>query len=473
MTDQETSIGSELAQSGTERKTRLGRTHQDYWKSRLSKRSYEWGGKTIEIPEWQVRIAHRGRREWFNLRTPNQSSAAIKARDIYLSIVSGGWEATIAKFKPEMLVDSEVATVGEFLDHVKTQSPLRQVTFGIYARKFRTLVAGVFGIKGGVEKFDYVAGGRAGWLERINRVRLSRLTATRVEAWKVQYLKSAEKKDPVSYKRARTTLNSIIRGSRSLFSRKVLTHITAAKLPAPLPLQDVSNVKVERSRYKSTFDPQALLVAARRELSEAVGEASEDKHEQFKIILLALGAGLRRHEIDILEWRHIDWKRNVISVETTQYGSTKSHESENEVDVDPGLLEILRDYMRPGSGEFVIKSISRPKPNNGVTYWYRCECHFNALIEWLRSKGVNGLNPLHALRKEFGSQIAAQGGIFLASRQLRHSDIQLTRDYYLDKKQTTVFEISKMLGESGRRCPSRIMASGQEPQPPPPQRRRG
>jgi hypothetical protein len=109
--------------------------------------------------------------------------------------------------------------------------------------------------------------------------------------------------------------------------------------------------------------------------------------------------------------------------------------------------------MGPGSGKFVIKSEISPRPL-GASYYYRCERNFNRLIEWLRSKGVNGLNPLHTLRKEFGSQVAAQHGIFQASLSLRHASIQLTRDYYLDKKKAAFFEMSKMLG---RRQPNEAL----------------
>ena len=444
MTHQEIQSGTEVAQSGTERIGRLGKSHQDFWKRRLRKRSYDWGGKKVEVPDWQIRIAHLGRREWFNLETPNKAAAAVKARDIYISLVAVGWETTLAKYKPEMVLDGAVATVGEFLDQVKASSELRLVTFEIYAKKFRTLVAGVFGIDGGKAKFDYINGGRKKWLDRINRVRLNRITAKRVETWKVRYLKNAEQSDPLSYKRAKTTLNSIIRGSKSLFSRKVLRNL-AAKLPSPLPLEGVRNVKVERSRYKSTFSVQAVLAAARNELAERQGPEATSDRECFKILLLALGAGLRRREIDTLTWPQIDWRRNVIRVETTIHARTKSPDSENDVDVDPGLLSILKAYMPQSQSEFVINSPVRPRVHAASYCHYRAERHFNRLIRWLRSKGVNTGNPLHTLRKEFGSQIAAQAGIFAASLALRHSDIQQTRDYYLDKKQTTFFEIGKLL----------------------------
>ena len=450
MTVQSRKSGTEVEQSGTDKfsvpLSKLGKTHQDYWQSKLKKRSYEWNGERVGVPNWQVRIAHLGRREWFNTGTPNKAAAAVQAKSIYLSLISNGWDTTLAKYKPDQIVARDCPTVGAYLDAVKTNSELRLTTFEIYARKFRTLVSGVFGLKSGKEKFDYVNGGRRKFLDRVHCVRLDRITQDRVEPWKVRYLKAAERKNPLAYKRARTTLNSVIRGSKALFAPGVLSKVKV-NLPRPLPLEGVANVPIERSRYRSTINPQTLLVAAKNELSDATGADAADRREQFKILLLALGAGLRRDEIDTLAWNQLDWHRNVIRVETTIHTAAKSNASEGEVDVDPCLLEILKGYMQPGADEFVIQSSNKPRRQNGASYHYRCDRHFTRLIGWLRSKGVTAHNPLHTLRKEFGSQIAAQSGIFAASLALRHADIQLTRDYYLDKKQPSFLAISKLLQE--------------------------
>src|SRR5262249_51858062 len=152
----------------------------------------------------------------------------------------------------------------------KSNSELRLMTFEIYARKFRTLVAGVFGVKSDKAKFDYVNGGRQKFIDRVQSIRLDRIKPERVERGKVRYLKAAEKQNPLAYKRAPNTLNSIIRGAKALFAPGVASKVKI-KLPRPMPLEGVANVPVERSRYRSTIDPQALLVAARNELAEATG----------------------------------------------------------------------------------------------------------------------------------------------------------------------------------------------------------
>ena len=230
--------GTEVAQSGTEKVRRVGKSHVDYWAPRLKKRSYEWEGETVEIPEYQVRIAHLGRREWFNTGTPNRANAAEKARKIYLSLIAKGWVPTLAEFKPDMQVAREGCSVGDFLDQVKAVSGLKPVTYEIYARKFRSLVAGTFGIDGGKAKFDYLKGGHKAWLEKVCDIRLDRLTPEKINNWKVSGLKKASK-NPLQLKHASVTMRSILLSSKALFSANIRRHLTL-RLPSPLPFEGVT-----------------------------------------------------------------------------------------------------------------------------------------------------------------------------------------------------------------------------------------
>ena len=444
-----TEVEQRMAQSAPLAIRRVGKSHVDYWGARLKKRSYpDSAGRLVQVPEWQVRIAHLGRREWFNTGTPNKAAAAEKARKIYLALISKGWQATLDEFKPDMQVSKDGCTVGEFLDQVKAVSGLKPVTYEIYAKKFRSLVAGVFKMGGGKAKFDYVNGGHKEWLERVRAIRIDRLTPDRINAWKVGELK-ASSSNPLQLKRTNVTVNGVLRGGKALFTPDIRQHLNL-RLPSPLPFEGVKLPKVGRSRYKSEIEPALLLTAAKRELAEGTqggDQPANPRPELFKILLLALGAGLRRDEIDKLQWNQIQWHRNTIRVETTEHGGTKSDDSEADVDVDPGLLEILKAYLpTPGKGSpFVIESPVGSRPEAASYHHYRCNRQFNELLAWLRGKGIQSRNPLHALRKEFGSQICAQAGIYAASVALRHSSITLTRDYYVDKKQPAVFHVAQLL----------------------------
>jgi integrase len=441
----------------------LPKTHQDYWRPRLRKRLFAGrDGKTNEIPTWQIRLKHENREAWFNLDSANQEVAAIKARDIFVFLLANRWEATLAKFKPKGPELGGGVTVGEFLDQTRAVSGLTPTTFAIYARKFRTLVSGVFGVKGGASKHDYVNGGYQRWLTKVHGVKLDKLTPQRINDWKVKTLKSASK-NPLLLKRANVTVRSVMLSSKALFSPKVTKHL-ALKLPNPLPLAGVSLPEIGKSRYKSEVDPAVLLIAARRELAEGdqgEGKPREPSPEIFKVILLALGAGLRRDEIDTLQWRQILWGQNAIRIETTEFGGTKSHDSENDIDVDPGLLEILKSYLpKPGEGTpFVIQSPVSPRPAATSYHHYRCDRVFKEAVEWLRGKGITARNALHSLRKEFGSQICKQAGIYAASVALRHSSITITRDYYLEKKQPAFLSITKLMQKQPSEEPSGAMTA--------------
>ena len=52
---------------------------------------------------------------------------------------------------------------------------------------------------------------------------------------------------------------------------------------------------------------------------------------------------------------------------------------------------------------------------------------------------------MHTLRKEAGSIIATQHGIFAAAQFLRHSDIKVTAEHYADKKTPTAIDVASLL----------------------------
>ena len=431
-TDQSKKCRSEIDQQLIQSKA-----HIEFWKRRLVKRYYIRQGQKVAIPDWQVRVSHAGKQRFINLRTTNKAAAANKARDIYFYLIANGWDATNDKFKPQDDFKSKKSdcTVGDFLAEIKAKTGIKDKTLKEYAKYFRQIVAEIHGIKGGKEKHDYVKGGRQKWLSKIESVKLSKISPEKIQKWKVAYMAKAGK-DPMKQESAKATVNKIIRNAKSLFSKKVLRFVEL-ELPRPLPFDDIEFEKEGSHRFHSEIDPELLLVMARNELSE-------DKPEQYKILLLALLAGLRRNEIDKLEWSSIDFDSEVISIKTTRYFQPKSEDSVGEVEVDLELMDILRGYYSHSKDCFVINS--EVEPNIGSDFsQYRCGKNFNALNKWLRSKGITASNPLHSLRKEFGSLINAKAGIFEASRALRHSSTQVTERHYLDSKRRVTAGLGHLL----------------------------
>jgi integrase len=427
---------TETGQTTTPVRTKLAKTHQDYWTQRLRKRPYiDRQGRSAEVPTWQVRIQYLGKESWFNLDTANRAHAAIKARDVYVFLRANGWDQAFARFKPETVAKVDSPTVAEFFAEVRLKAGLRSRTLAGYERKFRKIVADIRGIRSDGRKFDQWQGGHDAWLAQVERTKLHEITPERIQAWKLAYL-SRVAGDPVREKAARNTVNSFIRNARSLFSESILKHLTGITVPRPTPFTDVALERGGSMKYHSEINPRVLWEAARRDLSEQFPA-------QFMIFILALGAGLRRNEIDKMEWSWIDWENAVIRVKPTRYFQPKTDESEADVEVSKDLLELIRPYMCRATDAFVVPG---NRPRLTPTYdSYRCDFHLKQLNEWLRSKGITARNPLHSLRKEFGSLLCDRFGIWQASRALRHQSIQTTQNHYIDKKSRAVLDVGQFM----------------------------
>jgi len=426
----------------------FGKTDVRYWREKVFRRKR--GGE--EDPNWTAQIQHTGRREQFQLGTPNKAVAAAKARDIYLSLQTHGWEKTLDRYKPKPEESKpEKSTVGDLIREVAASTNYRVTTFSVYCAALRRIASDISRVKGSKSRFAPKGAGNKQWRDDVDATPLDLLTADAIQKWKLDYL-NRHKESPEAHSRAVNTVNAHIRNARSLFSSKALEFAgKRLDLPDPIPFK---NVKLERrratTRYSSRIDPAALLKAAKAELSVAPG-----RQEQFKIFCLALLCGLRKREIDTLLWRSVDFDKAVIRIEHTEYFQPKSEESASEIDLAPELVEILRRFRSCAKGEFVIESDNPPRYHLSRAN-YRAELEFSGLYAWLGSKGVSARKKLHELRKECGAVIANSMGIFAASRALRHGDIRITSQYYSDKKVKITAGLDSLLSSSVREESSSI-----------------
>jgi hypothetical protein len=314
------------------RRARHGKTDLRYWQRAVFQPVYRRNGVAHQISEWAVKIQHLGRRETFPLGTPNRAAAAAKAKAIYLTLQSSGWESTLAKFKSKSKMRSEAATkVGEFLEQVNASAAARPKTLQSYCRAFRKIVADIFSIDGGFSKFDYCSGGRIAWLAKINNVELADVTPDEIQKWKVRFLQRAGS-DPLNQRTARISVNSLMRQAKSLFAPKVLRFVRLNL--SGTPFDGVGFEPRQSMRYRSRVDIHRLIRAAQDELTT----------EELKIFLLATMAGLRRNEIDKLEWQAFRWNDGVIRIDATRYFHPKSEDSLGDVEVDRELLGIFRGF---------------------------------------------------------------------------------------------------------------------------------
>ena len=424
-------IGEELVKRMAAAEGRFPKSDIRHWQRAVFQRPYKYKNRTRHVGHYSVKMMFQGRREEFPLRTANKAAAAAEAKKIHQFLMASGWEATIAKFKPAPQLiagDGIISTVGEYIEAVQaTTSSTRARTLAEYIRTFRRIVAGAFEIDD-AKKTDYRKGGRARWLERVHAIELAKITPHRIQAWKIAFLARAGQ-SPIKQRSARISVNSALRGARSLFSSRRTKFVN---LP-PGFVSPFASVPLEprvSMRYHSGFDIEAIVRDALRELSDSDPEV-------LKVILLSAACGLRRAEVDALSWEAFNFAKRTLHIEPSEHFQPKSEDSIGVIDLEGRVAKFFQRFKAKARGPFVIESHLRPKANATYAH-YRCQTVFERATRWLRKHGLRDQKPLHQLRKEYGSRICDRYGIFVSSRMLRHSDVAITAAHYLDKQKKAV-----------------------------------
>jgi integrase len=431
-------------------KTKFAKTDSRYWLARLFRNRYSQGDATAQTKDWCARVARAGRRETFNLGTPNREAAARRAQEIYGSLLAQGWDDTLVKFKPKAQRSTSVATIGEYLAELRATVVFRASTWQAYVQALRSIAAGIGEIgdqpsrdgsgnikrdkKGRViylSRRDRYNGGVEAWQTKVDALSLRVLSDEALQKWKLAYL-AEHSGNPLALQKAKHTVNSMIRSARSLFSNRKgrLKHLHAKlTLPDPPPFSGVSLEDEASKKYVSRVDARQLITAAKKELA-----SDPARREQFKIFCLGLLTGLRKREIDTLTWAQVDFERRQIVICRTEYFEPKSKDSEASVDCDAELLDLLHLWHSSARGPFVVESKHKARYHKAPATYYRAQEHFQALYGWLKSQGIKDQKPLHTLRKEVGSILANDQGIFAAQQVLRHKHIATTAKHYTDKR---------------------------------------
>jgi integrase len=424
----------------------VGKNSANYWLGRIYRPVNSLG---VESPHYMMRVRFQHQRLAFGLGTGNKTAAAAKAATIYNDLLTLGVEGALAKHRPKVEGD-QIATIGEYLAAAKAVMDVRDSTFAVYSIALRRVAGDI--LRSRTPRKAKVKAKRVA-REKIEQASLSILTPEAVQKWRLAFVARASG-DARKARAARISANFVVRQARSLFAPKVVKFLKALRLPDPLPFAGVEMFPRESMRYISKIDAGEILRKAHDELADVAPA-------QFLIILLGIAAGLRRGEIDRLPWDHVDFRKRQIYVEDTEAGAVKSSDSRGAVDIDERTIELLRGFhakAQKAESEFVIDApqaeeadFSRPWGQR-----YRCSSVFEKVNAWLRANGVEGNKPLHTLRKEAGSMIATQHGIFAAAQFLRHADIKVTAEHYADKKTRTTIDLGKLL-DAGADAPDNVV----------------
>ncbi len=411
------------------KRARAGKNSANHWKARIFKPVNARGDAS---PHYAMQLQFKGKRLSFGLGTGNQEAAAAKAASIYNELLTIGVEATLAKHRPTK--GEDVSSLGAWIEAARKVFDKSPTTFDAYARAARHIAADILRVERTKKRF-----GRKGgtFRQQADMAPVSLFTARAVQEWKIRYVKDRGGSNPARQRAARISCNSCLRAARSLFQEDIAKHLPPIELEER-PFAKVDFYPRESMKYHSKIDPSILLGKARADLGGANPEA-------FKILLLALGAGLRRGEIDRLLWRQIDLDGGEIHIEVTEAGGLKSADSTAKVAIDGILCGLLRGFKAKAGSQYVIEGGAG---EGGARAWgqrYRCQEAFDSLLAWLRKNGVEDKRALHTLRKEAGAIIATKSGIYAASRFLRHSDIKTTAQHYADNKERVAIDLGALL----------------------------
>lgn len=288
----------------------LAKSHQKYWEDRLKRRSFTLaGGEKYESAEYSVRISVGGKPEWFNLESANKNTASAKARDIWIFSRSHTRAEVLEEFKHKTEVPEtkiKHPTVGDLICELGALNLIKPRTLATYSRKFRSVAAEATGLTS-KKRHNNPGNGLNQWKDRVDAIKLESITPAKVMAWRSKRLSKAT--DPSARQAATVTTTSLLRNAKALFSPKYTQH-----LPFPIPHNPFESVPIGSSttrRYKSEVDFKDLAQAARDELYAPIPKLPKestakdrqarheaiDKNQQFKILVLSLGCGLRRGEI--------------------------------------------------------------------------------------------------------------------------------------------------------------------------------
>jgi integrase len=144
------------------------------------------------------------------------------------------------------------------------------------------------------------------------------------------------------------------------------------------------------------------------------------------IVILSMEFGLRRSEIEYCEtgWFSEQEEMVYLSVQDTEFFKPKTDEKRVfpvSKDVYEELIA-LRKKTNPKGNFFVYVDAS----GDTGRLWRR----FGNVNKWLKKQGVTATRPIQSMRKEAGSKIAQENGIFEAQRVLGHSSPVMTSKVY-------------------------------------------
>ncbi len=364
-----------------------------------------------------AQLQHAGRRTAVCLQTTDRRQAAETAAQTYAQIRIEGWDAALRALDPDKHRPHTGRTVGDVID-ILARLDMRPSTRTAYRVALQWWALQVIRLTTLHRNLDRHA---PDYRTRIAALPLTHLTLDQLERVRDEFIAGAGD-DAIAARRARVSVKAFARNGKA--GIRAAQKLGRLEMPVPTPFTGLTVAGAVTTRYVCEFNAGEML----RRASETL---QAENPLAFRVLLLALGAGLRRGEIRHLRWRSVDAARLQIRVEASGAWQAKNIQSEAAVDVDGGLIAALG--TPEGPDDLVVDAPA-----------------IDTAVQWLRRQGVTNPKPLHLARKEFGSIIAQSADLLTASRQLRHGSLAVTAAVYVESRRKASPAIGAMLAGGAR-----------------------
>jgi integrase len=172
----------------------------------------------------------------------------------------------------------------------------------------------------------------------------------------------------------------------------------------------------------------------------------------YAAILLAFGAGLRANEIDKARWSWFMFndKGECLIVIKPEFDFKPKGGSARAIKIPTEVHQALVATRTDLTSAYVLGGEETTAETLAHGEGYRRKDVMTIANTWLRLRGVENNsrygNPLHRLRKQFGSTVATEFGLFAAQKYLGHTSPTVTAKYYAAQTELPELTHVQLLG---------------------------
>lgn len=343
---------------------------------------------------WAFRKTHEGKQIWVSLRTTNKQDAETKKGTFLNTMKNSGWDAAIAELKGKRVLK-------------KGESPTIDDMERLYREFMSQSVNPVS---------ESTIHHNIGCLRRL----MNLCKAPDVGNFDASKLK---------WTAANTSNQSAqIRAAQSIFKKSALIYWAKQGITLKNPFAMIERRNIKKGGY----------IPVGQDCRERIWTDSKDlPARQRMVVILALGAGLRRGEIQAarVSWLIKEKTQTVLTVKAETGFKPKSgiHRSiQIPLELATELEDLRKSCVLDAADPFLV-------PNGATkTGKVRHGCLFKALLPWLAERGLKEVKGIHGMRREAGSVVATAHGMLQAQKFLGHASIVTTESYYagLTKSET-------------------------------------